>query len=251
MAKSAIVTMVVGDRYRTLWERYCAPNWTAYASQHGFDIRLIDHPLDASELARRRGLNWQKLLIGAIPELGSYEHLVWVDADIVINARDAPSILEGMPSDRIGAVRYHALLRHPLFAAAHRRICGGYSPDAFCAGIFENHGLAGDPTQMIQTGVLAIPRGLAGILESIYEKYPVAGAEQYREQAYVSHELSAAGLIHFLDEKFNAVWYEYKYGLYFGDARPEENRELVRRVLAEVYFLHFAGNLADIELVSD
>src|SRR5262249_27306895 len=152
--------------------------------------------------ARQRGLSWQKLLMGSIAELRAYDRVIWIDADVVINAQEAPSIIEGVPRDRIGAVHYHALLRHPLFAAAHKRISRGQSPEEFCAEVFQVHGLAGDPRQMIQGGVLVVPRDLLGFLEQIYRKYSVSGSEQQQEQAFVSHELAAAGLTHFLDDRF-------------------------------------------------
>jgi hypothetical protein len=251
MGKSAIVTMVVGDRYRDLWRRLCAPNWRAYADRHGLDLCVIDDPLDASELAQRRGFSWQKLLIGTLDGFRHYDHLIWIDADIVVNAEEAPSILEGMPPDRIGAVRYHPLLSQPLLAAAHRRICNGLLPDAFCASSFRRCGLVGGSSQMIQGGVLVVPRDLVPVLERIYHKYPEPGSRQLQEQPYLSYELSAAGLTHFLDDKFNAVWYEYKHGLYLGDQRPDLNRWLVRKVLSDVYFLHFAGNQQDMPLLDN
>jgi hypothetical protein len=250
MANSvAIATMVVGDRYRDLWQRFCLPNWRVYAARHGFDICVIDHPLDTGEIARQRGFSWQKLLMGRVGELRAYDRVIWIDADIVINAREAPSIIEGVPRDRIGAVHYHALLRQPLFAAAHKRLCRGQSPEDFGARVFQEHGLSGDPRQLIQGGVLVVPRDLLGFLEQIYRKYAVSGSEQQQEQPFVSHELAAAGLTHFLDDRFNAVWYEYKCGFYLVDGRLALNREMVRRVLADVFFLHFAGNLQDIELL--
>ena len=250
MSGSAIVTMVVGEQYQTIWRRFCAPNWQRYARRHGFDLYAIDHPLDVSEVAQRRGYSWQKFLIGTVEVLKQYECLIWIDADVVINA-EAPSILDGAPPDRVGAVHYHALLRQPLFEAAHRRICRGHSPQAFCATIFGDHALTADPDCMIQGGVLTVPRNPLPILERTYRKYSEAGTSQQQEQPFLSYELSAAGVTHFLDDKFNAVWYEYKEGLYFGDQTWDLNRVLVRRVLSEIYFLHFAGNIQDMLLLAD
>ena len=249
MGKSAIVTMVIGDRYRQLWQRLCAPNWRTYAGRHDFDIYVIDRALDTSEIAQRRGFSWQKLLMARVQPLHRYEYLIWIDADIVISPQPVPNILEGLEPGRVGAVRYHALLRHPLFSVAHKRLCGGKSPDEFCAAIFRDYGLTGDHTKMIQGGVLVVPASLLAVLESIYLRYPVPGTEQQQEQPIVSHELAASGLTQFLDPKFNAVWYEYKHGVGFGDELPAINRMLVRKVLAEVYFLHFAGNQTDMALL--
>lgn len=251
MGKSAIVTMVVGDRYRDLWQRFCVPNWSAYARRHGFDICVIDRPLDTGEIARRRGFSWQKLLIGTVEALRKYEYLIWIDADIVINPREVPNILDGLLPGRIGAVRYHALLGHPLFAAAYQRLCGGRPPSEFCADIYRGYGLNGDPSQMIQAGVLAVPASFLPFLEGIYHRYPTPGHEQHQEQPILSWELATAGLTQFLDPKFNAVWYEYKQAAGIGDEYPEISKLLVRKMLGDVYFLHFAGNQQDMAFLGE
>lgn len=251
MGKSAIVTMVVGDRFRELWSRFCAPSWQVYAQRNGFDLLVIDRPLDTRDIATRRGFSWQKLLIGRVEAVAPYDTLIWIDADIVINAAVAPNILDGTPADRIGAVRYHPLLRQPLFAAAHARLTGGLTPEAASAAIFRQFGLAGEHGHMIQGGVLTIPRHHLPFLEQIYLRYPTPGSEQQQEQPFLSYELSTAGLTHFLDDKFNAVWYEYKHGVYFGDNQDSVNRAVLRRLVSEVYFLHFAGNQQDMLLLDD
>ncbi len=251
MGKSAIVTMVVGDRYRESWRRFCLPNWTGYARRHGFDVCVIEQPIDSSDTARGRGLSWQKLLIGTLERLRQYDYLIWIDADIVINPGEVPSILDGLEPGRVGAVRYHALLSHPMFSAAYQRLCRGRPPSEFCARIFQGYGLRGDPSQMIQAGVLAIPARVLPFLESIYRRYPSPGHEQYQEQPILSSELSTAGLTQFLDEKFNAVWYEYKQALGIADDYPEISKLLVRKILGDVYFLHFAGNQQDMALLAD
>jgi hypothetical protein len=102
---------------------------------------------------------------------------------------------------------------------------------------------------MIQGGVLVVPASLLPFLETVYRRYPTAGTEQQQEQPIVSHELAAAGLTQFLDAKFNAVWYEYKQAIGLGDEHPELNRMLVRKIIGDVYFLHFAGNQQDMELL--
>jgi len=169
----------------------------------------------------------------------------------LINAEAAPSILDGLAPGHVGAARYHALLRHPMLSAPYARLTSGQAHEEFCAQIFRSHGLPYHADRLIQTGVLVVPRDRLPLLEETYRKYPSAGSAQQQEQAFVSHELAAAGATQLIDGRFNAVWYEYKIGLYFGDEMPALNRRLVRRVLSDVYFLHFAGNQQDMELLLD
>ena len=44
--KAAIVTLVVGSVYRSRWEAHCARGWRQYADKHGFELLVIDRPLD-------------------------------------------------------------------------------------------------------------------------------------------------------------------------------------------------------------
>jgi len=251
MGSAAIVTMIVGDRYRELWQRVCKANWEHYAHKYGFDLIVIEEPLDRAEGALRRGLSWQKLLVGRVEGVQRYDRVVWIDADIVINAGAAPNILEDVPAEKVGAVHYHALLRYPLLTAAHRRVCFGKSVEELNTELFQVHGLSADPHCMISAGVLALSHHHLPFLEAVYRKYPREADERHQEQVVLSYELFKAGLTHFIDDRFNAIWYEYKYGLYFGDENTAMNRKLLRSLLPEVYFLHFAGNQEEMLLLVD
>lgn len=246
--KAAIVTLLIGDSYQAMWKAHCAANWAAYARTHNFDLITIDAPIDSRRDART--LNWQKLLIGRHPKAQGYDYLIWIDGDIVINTSIAPSILEKLPPRKVGAVHYHALLRQPLFLQAHRAICAGQSPEEFNRSLFRAHGIDFDTNYMLNTGVLAVPRDVFADLEQIYDRYPNVPHKQQQEQVFVSYELFRRNLTHFLDDKFNAVWYEYKYGIYFGDGNEQFNRFAIQKVLSQVYFLHFAGNQKDMRLLT-
>jgi hypothetical protein len=249
--RAALVTLCIGEKYTRDWEHYCEPSWRAYADHHGFELvthnDVIEPPQHPS-----RGLAWQKLLIGTLEKVRHYPHVIWLDADIVINTMTMPpDILKGLPEGKIGAVRYHALLRHQLFESAHRQICAGQTYGEFNKSLLKDHHLDGDPSCMINTGVLVIPRERYDWLAEVYSRHRSRPSHaQQQEQVIASHELHANRLTHFLDDRFNAVWYEYKYGVYFGDAPAEINRAVIQHVLSQVYFLHFAGNQQDMRLLT-
>ena len=94
----------MGEKYLTTWRRVCEANWHAYAQKYGYDIVCLDAPLDSSARARQRSPSWQKCLILGQDAIRKYERVVWVDADILINVEAAPSIVEGVPADKVGAV---------------------------------------------------------------------------------------------------------------------------------------------------
>ena len=101
--RTALVTLTLGDKYQMLWDDVCAPSWRRYAKRHGYDIVVIDQPLDTSARARVRSAAWQKCLVLKPEIAGSYDRVVWLDADIVINP-NAPPITDGVPLEKIGAI---------------------------------------------------------------------------------------------------------------------------------------------------
>ena len=249
MNKTALVTLVVGDKYRSNWEKFSKKSFEDYAKKHNFDFFLIESSIDNSIKAQKKSLAWQKLLIGKITELKKYETLIWIDADIIINVNFAPNILDGIPKDRIGVVKYHPLLSHPLFSKVYYNKAGRKSSEEFNLEILKVHGFEANPNCLINSGVLVIPKNLLHILESTYYKYSSVNHKQHQEQVFLAYELYSNKLTYFIDDKFNAVWYEYKQGPYFKDQSKELNKELIKKVLNEVYFFHFAGTQEDMLLL--
>ena len=249
MNKTALVTLVVGDKYKLNWEKFSKKSFEDYSKKHNFDFVLIESEIDSSTQAKNKSLAWQKLLIGKITELQKYETLIWVDADIIINVDFAPNILDDIPKNRIGVVRYHPLLSHPLFSKYFINRKGRKSSEEFKLEILNAHKLEASTDCLINSGVLVVPQNLLHVLESTYYKYASVNHPQHQEQVYLAYELYVNKLTYFIDDKFNAVWYEYKCGPYFKDQSKELNKELIKKVLSEVYFFHFAGNQDDMLLL--
>ena len=228
MNKAAIVTLLIGEECTLQYNKFCKKSVEEYAKKHNFDIFLIDYLIDNSE---EKHVAWQKLLIGKIEELKKYETLIWIDSDIVINSKDAPNIIENIPKDRISAVRYHPLLSQPLFYFAHHRVSNGLSAEEFNLNLLRLHNLEAHPKCLINSGVLVIPKDLLHVLENTYYKYKELKNNQHQEQVFLSYELYVNKLIYFLDDRFNAVWYEFKQGPYFFNCSKEGDKQLIKKVL--------------------
>jgi hypothetical protein len=250
VARQAIVTLAIGADYAERFERHCRAPWTAYAKRHGFDLIVINDPLDASERACRRSPAWQKCLVFGAPLVADYDRVVWIDSDISIHPH-APSVLDGVPEERVGAVDEH---RFPSPAARQAIL------DAIIAAAPETgdadkrywrawrepglwHASAGLPSgqaHIVQTGVLVLsPRHHRALLEQVYASYEDLGGKHFHyEMRPLSHEIQARGLQHWIDPRFNAlVWW-----LFLGaSASTDELPRLVPEWYRRSYFLHFAG----------
>src|SRR5215469_15572908 len=102
--KAAIVTLAIGDAYLNRWRAYCKPGWSRYAERHNFELIVIDRPLDQTPRAAARSPAWQKCLVLRPDIAGSFDRIVWIDSDVLINDRRAfSSIAEGVPLGKLGA----------------------------------------------------------------------------------------------------------------------------------------------------
>jgi hypothetical protein len=242
----AMVTFIIGEAFVASWKAHCQPNWQAYADKHGFELITLTQPLDASEQALKRDLNWQKLLLAREPRLKNHKNILWIDADVIINSQTAPNIFDGVPPGKVGAVRSDVFFENPLLADAFHRVAGKFaSIEEYRDNMFRHYGLP-VVQPYLNTGVLAFRDFDLSFLERVYEKYFTA-TTKYKEQIPLSYELAAAGLTHEIDPRFNAEWYCQKYSVYdFGNRfLPEMKRLYIAQALAGCYFLHFCGNLGD------
>ncbi|MCB2103005.1 MAG: hypothetical protein KDE22_19170, partial [Rhodobacterales bacterium] len=78
--RKALVTLAIGERYVADFVRDARAGWQAYADRHGYDLYVLTEPIDAKAT---RALHWQKLLVGLVPGIRDYDHVVWLDSDVI------------------------------------------------------------------------------------------------------------------------------------------------------------------------
>ena len=93
MKDRVIVTMVIGDKYKALWD-ITGPTIEAYADRVGADlIKLESNPHNTTA-------HWSKLALHDILHK-MYRRALWVDADLIIRD-DCPDLFEEVPPDKVG-----------------------------------------------------------------------------------------------------------------------------------------------------
>ncbi len=267
--KKAIVTLAVGEKYETLWRDYSEAGWRAYAARHGYDLIVLPELLDRSERGRSRSPAWQKCLVLGPEVAGSYDRVLWLDADIAVNPA-APCVVSGVPVEKIGATDEH---RYPSRAMRQKiinglvqhwtrlrrpeaaRICASYLDPAAYHGLFP--GVPRRHSHIVQTGVLVLsPVHHRDLFERVYRDFEdPGGAEMNYEMRPMSHLIQEERLAHWLDSRFNALFLYLiqqqqlqlgRFGTPFSDF---EAATLARKWLSENYFLHFAGCHGDIAIL--
>lgn len=254
--RKALATMVIGDQYRSMWNRHYRKSVQAYADKHDYDLVLIDDYIDPTPRSRERTPHWQKCLILEHPALQSYDHVVWIDADIFVNYHTAPCIVEHYgASDGIGAVPFAAT--QPNAETLDNRWNRAFR---FGSGIFRRDrgptakeryaeaGLPDDQPDMVNTGVLVLrPERHKAFLRDVYE----TGTENTfsaMEQMWLSYRIFQEGLLQPLDSRFNKIWSEelvqnYPFLMNEGTRRQTPIIALcVTTAWLNGYFLHFLAD---------
>lgn len=258
MSKRALVTLIVGSNYEWNFERYCRKNWTAYARRHDYDLVVFNSPLDMSPRARSRSPYWQKNLILEQDELAAYEQVAWIDGDIMINAERAPSVFDGVPVERIGAVDEY---RVPDAATYRKSLAISYlrakrlgQPFVHNPTPQDYYRVRGFPeySAVTQGGVIICsPRYHRDVFRAVYAYEDAGEPSSNYEMAALSYEILRRDLVTWLDYRFNRL---VLFGLVENlpaMRRPSAQQadssdartitEIIAELYANSYFLHFAG----------
>src|SRR5262249_24333747 len=153
---------------------------------------------------------WQKCLV--LEQLATFERVVWIDADIVINI-SAPPVTEGVPLGKIGAVLsggyLHADMR-AVFLERRRgvKVAAAREVEAWQqdqASWYQRVGIASPSPDIVQTGVLVLDQSHRVLLRSVYDA-PYPGDLMCYEQFPLSADILKAGLLHEINSRFNVVF---------------------------------------------
>ena len=267
MNKQAIFTILYGETYRKRWREWSEPSWREYAARHGYDMIVVEEPIRHQEDLECRPIHWQKLFIPRHPDAHRYERIVFLDADIKINYHRAPDVAASVSADRIGMTRFDAYIDDPVvydlvfirrykfarYRQHSEEVERGAPPIRITGPDYTTTYAAWSDRAdwpLINTGLMVIdPRAHGDLLESIYDRsfhdLDDGAVEKIYEQNYVSFKLLEAGIVHFLDPRFNTIAYlEQALHYPFLDVSPHPLllRWCYSTLLSNCYFLHFAAN---------
>lgn len=248
----AIVTLVIGKRYLNRWKRLCEYNWQQYAEKHGYDLIVLDNPLDSSERAQKRSPAWQKCLILSQEFSQQYERVVWIDSDILINSSVAPCIVENVPIEKVGATDEWSSPTPQLYAQTLERKYEYFKyagldiiHDNPAKTFYSNYGLPPKFDRTVQTGVMILsPSYHRQILEKVYFEYEDKGKSQWNyEMRPLSWELLEADLVHWLDHRFNLIWMDYLC-LHYPFALKKARSPFIKKIERKIHNLSLSLDLA-------
>lgn len=256
-----LVTLLIGEYYRKMWEFSFADTWRRYAEAHGYDIVVIDDHIDRTGRARERSPHWQKALILEHPDVQPYRHAVWIDSDVLINHHKAPCVVSATAPGRVGAVSYNSL--NAATAKLHANRQEREYDYSMRFGHGDPLGLGRAPTardryraigintgldDWINTGVLVFEvEAHRALLRDFYDRYAETPHSIF-ENVPLSFHLLDSGMVDFIDTRFNADYLfelmEYYPFLLLKEFKTDSRDNLRLRILAanvlweNNFFLH-------------
>jgi hypothetical protein len=210
--RKAIVTLAVGERYKTVFEQYCRDNWQSYCNKFGFELLVLTERLDISKRASARSMSWQKLLILSQDWSSNYDQIVWVDSDIIINSHLAGDITAGLPLECIGGVDQYAIPTREIFDISLGKLYESWRANnvSFLANrspgtYYTNRGIPGAHLDKVMQGGVFVcaPEFHKDLLEKIYYEYEDESGGGNYENPAMSFEILQAGVIKWLPVIFN------------------------------------------------
>lgn len=256
--KNAIVTLVVGDKYKKNFNKYSRKSFAEYAEKINADLIIIEEKLDTSNKSTQRSIAWQKLLILDQTWSEGYEQILWIDSDVVINTKNADDIFSVSPIDKVSGVDAYKIPNEHDYILGLKRLYKywkskdiTYLENYTAHDYYLNRGITTKNmlSSVLHTGVFVCsPKFHNDIFLEIYlHENPINNSSGNYEMPIMSARLLEEGFVTWIDHKYN-----YCVNEIIASDYPEliQNNKffqnaLTKRVIRDIFshgkFIHFAG----------
>ncbi|MDQ3198595.1 MAG: hypothetical protein M3Q46_05295 [Verrucomicrobiota bacterium] len=201
--EQAIVGVCCDPRQRRILD-VTYPSWSAYGKRHGLPVIILERSHAGEDFY------WNKHLLFRVPELKNAQRLLFLDNDVLVNSKAGPLLKDW---------------NSPLVGATPESTQAEWTPD-FIARYYREYGVdQSTPVarpEIINTGVLVIPREQAEFLEGVYVRWqarkdaaplPVAKTKDplaaAADQPHVSYALQAANRYQDFGARYNTLWWHW------------------------------------------
>lgn len=266
--KDYLVTIAIGDRYLTDWEKFALPFWTSYCKKYGLGLIVICEDLIELGSVPWKKATWQKFLIGdyAKKHFPHIERICYLDTDILISplapnvfdfhqdgSMSLVSLFHGLPYSRTTTIEKLTWFRnqssagsYPLDSAIYMGITDlfnyhGLAPqdDYACAGMFIMD--TSIHSKAMQQFFFTIDSNVHTITNG-------------GDQTHFNFLTQSNFLINWISYKFQSIWsYEAAnyYPSVFFDRYSDYTYLSIQNALVNNYFLHFAGGWSECQQWKD
>lgn len=241
-----IATVAIGELHRARYERVFRPSVERYAARHGFDLIVFGESLCPPALRHATTISMNKLLIPFQPEVRSYDKVLVLDSDVLVNAK-APPFDRLELGNRVGIVDEWSQptpSERAMFQEAH-------GLETTPSDYYRLAGLDLKTDAVLNGGMFICRPGLHGaFFEDVVDRRLAAQVGHPRgfhyEQAVLGYELWSADLPHLLSSSWNIIWPRFRWTFrrsLAGDG-PQIRLKVLRFLdvlFRSSHFVHFAA----------
>lgn len=236
--KVCLTTICIGEKYLQEYNTLFRPSQEKYAKKCGYDFKVITDYIDKN-FTHPHTICMQKQLICSLEWAQSYDFIICIDADIIINENTPTIHNEYNFGNKIGVVNQS---QPTLQARIEGQIHKGYEVTAKdYYKLKSDHSIETD--HIINGGLMVWqPKIHKNFLKNVYEKYIENQinhpAGYHYEQSVIGYEIQINNMHYFMDMKWNALWANNKY--YFNTMKKQPLT--LQEFYDANYFTHLAGH---------
>lgn len=244
--KVAIVIFVVGEKYINNFKIF-EQNIKNYCKKYEYDFILLTELIFPETDNHHKKFYWQRMLIP--DKFNQYDFVVSMDSDIYINPNAPPLPLNEIPIGKVAAVNERKYFGNYEWRE-NIQIKMGWEKTG--KDWYKLSGEIKDYHDHINGGlVIYQPKYHAQIFKDLYHNN-IAHFMNYHQddQSILSSFLIDNDMIHWLDERFNRIWFFWKEILYpnFSNLSSYDKYKTIRNFIQLNYFCHFTTG-SDIEYI--
>lgn len=262
--KNAIVTFVIGDRYKQLHKIFRS-SVEKYCKRYDIDYIVLDQPLD-TDVSNHHKIGIQKLLIASQDWSSKYDKIMWLDSDIYIS-KNAKNVFDDIVSNKIYMVNPYFYNDKLYFDnITHERENKIYTLDE---GIEIHKKMAKEfgcynetdlnvPYYFNQGVMVFQPKHHSEYLNNLYKtevlrniKHGVTdinGNKNPHGEFWFQYKFQADGMLDVLDHKYNSVWTFYR-SLHYTPYDSQIDLLLpLKKFIDNSYFCHFT-DMEDVDML--
>ena len=245
--KVAIVIFVIGERYTKHFNATFKSSVESYCRKHQYELIILTSLIKEEPMMDRKKFYWQRLLIPN--QFKEYDFVVSLDSDIFIRSNAPPLPFHEIPEGKIAAVNERKYLGN-YEQRDEIQVRQGWEKTGK-----EWYALSGeikDYHDHINGGlVIYQPLYHGERIEKLYNDN-ISNYMKYHQddQSILSSYVIDNQLIHWLDERFNRIWFFWREIFYpdFYHLPEDAKKTAVQKFIEENYLTHFTSG-SDIEYI--
>lgn len=240
--KVGIVVFVVGEKYIYTFNNFFRKNLEKYCEKYGYELIIENNYIREEKDMNHKKFFWQRLLIPN--KYKDYDFIVSLDSDIYINLDAPPLPFSEIPEGKVAAVNERKYIENYEW---RENVQDKNGWEKTGKDWYRMSGEDKNYNDHINGGlVIYQPKYHGQLFLELYDKNICNWAQYHQDdQSFLSSYLIDNKMIHWIDPRFNRIWYFWREIFYPQfDSYPVELKKLLITHYTKLnYFSHLTSRL--------